>query len=268
MVCCAKCGKELGFFEKDSVFSFQNALKYGLFSEYKEKTLCHSCIFQLLDSKGIKYRGLMGQRQSLKRIQELTKDRKTCYKCGYFEEVRHDIGGVNSSGIILSDSYSTFKCRKFSFDLNEKDLKAEKCTSYILKEDYQEKCLSGEMDKEKAKENVQVVFDFSSLKDELAKGGVVMTTCKCPNCNAMVDIPETGKVLICKYCGTPIKAVDIFEKIKSLISGNVKLEEQKKEETKTYHDCESEKQIKEEPKQEYDNKPDWYKEALKQHQIE
>jgi hypothetical protein len=116
----------------------------------------------------------------------------------------------------------------------------------------------------------QVTLDFSSLKDVMSKGGVVMTTCKCPNCNAMVDIPETGKVLICKYCGTPIKAVDIFEKIKSLISGNVKSEKQKKEETKTQliNDYESEKQIKEEPKQKYDNKPDWYKEALKQHQTE
>jgi hypothetical protein len=65
--------------------------------------------------------------------------------------------------------------------------------------------------------NVQVFLDFSSLKDEMAKGGVVMTTYKCPNCNGMVDIPEAGKVLVCQYCGTPIKPVDIFEKIKQLI---------------------------------------------------
>jgi DNA-directed RNA polymerase subunit RPC12/RpoP len=44
-----------------------------------------------------------------------------------------------------------------------------------------------------------------------------MTSYKCPECNAKLDIPETGKVLICKYCGTPIKPVDIFEKVKSLI---------------------------------------------------
>ena len=69
---------------------------------------------------------------------------------------------------------------------------------------------------EEDKKRVQVVLDFSSLKDTLSKGGIVMAAYNCPNCNAMVAIPETGKVLICKHCGTPIKPVDIFEKIKSL----------------------------------------------------
>jgi DNA-directed RNA polymerase subunit RPC12/RpoP len=71
------------------------------------------------------------------------------------------------------------------------------------------------MDKEKA--NEQIILDFSSLKDVMAKGGLVMTTYKCPNCNGMVNIPEAGKVLMCQYCGTPIKPVDIFKKIKSLM---------------------------------------------------
>jgi hypothetical protein len=69
----------------------------------------------------------------------------------------------------------------------------------------------------KEREHIHVVFDFSALKDEMTKGGLVMSAYNCPNCNAMVDIPETGKVLICKHCGTPIKPVDIFEKIKSLM---------------------------------------------------
>jgi hypothetical protein len=64
---------------------------------------------------------------------------------------------------------------------------------------------------------VQVVLDFSSLKDVMAKGGIVMTAYKCPVCNGKLEIPEVGKVLICSYCGTPIKPVDIFEKIKDLI---------------------------------------------------
>jgi hypothetical protein len=70
---------------------------------------------------------------------------------------------------------------------------------------------------QKERANVQVILDFSSLKDAMSKGGLVMSTYKCPNCNGMVDIPEAGKVLLCKYCGIPIKPVDIFEKIKSLI---------------------------------------------------
>lgn len=66
---------------------------------------------------------------------------------------------------------------------------------------------------EKEKQPIQIILDFSSLKDAMSKGGLVMTH-KCPNCNGMVDIPEDGKVLMCQYCGTPIKPVDIFEKIK------------------------------------------------------
>ncbi len=64
---------------------------------------------------------------------------------------------------------------------------------------------------------VQIILDFSSLKDVMAKGGVVMTTYKCPNCNGTVKIPEADKVLVCEYCGTQIKPVDIFEKLKALI---------------------------------------------------
>jgi len=67
------------------------------------------------------------------------------------------------------------------------------------------------------KASVQIILDFSSLKDVMSKGGIVMSAYNCPKCNGMVDIPENGKVLICKYCGTPIKPVDIFEKIKSLM---------------------------------------------------
>ena len=70
---------------------------------------------------------------------------------------------------------------------------------------------------QKVKEHIQIVLDFSSLKDVMSKGGLVMSTYKCPNCNGMVNIPEAGKVLMCEYCGTPIKPVDIFEKIKSLL---------------------------------------------------
>ena len=106
---------------------------------------------------------------------------------------------------------------------------------------------------QKEKTNVQVVVDFSSLKDVMARGGIVMTAYKCPNCNGMVDLPEAGKVLICKYCGTPIKPVDIFEKIKLLMQSG---------ETVTQNPKEVESELE---KQKDESKPDWYKEALKQH---
>lgn len=108
-----------------------------------------------------------------------------------------------------------WSCSKFDFRIDDLN-KAKQCTSFITELTYQEKCLKGEMEKNKA--NVQIILDFSALKEVMTNGGLVMATYKCPNCNGMVKIPETGKVLICEYCGTPIKPVDIFEKIKSLIT--------------------------------------------------
>jgi len=71
--------------------------------------------------------------------------------------------------------------------------------------------------KEKQREHVQVVLDFSSIRDTLAKGGVVATTFKCPQCSGPLDIPETGKQTTCRYCGAMIRPVDLFDKIKSLV---------------------------------------------------
>ncbi|MCW4029916.1 MAG: hypothetical protein NWE92_09765 [Candidatus Bathyarchaeota archaeon] len=59
--------------------------------------------------------------------------------------------------------------------------------------------------------------DFASLRAFLTQNGVVASAFNCPKCNNMVDIPEAGKLLICKHCGNPIKAADIYEKIKALI---------------------------------------------------
>lgn len=74
-----------------------------------------------------------------------------------------------------------------------------------------------EQEKERAKERVQIVLDFSALKDVMSKGGMVMTTYKCPNCGGKLELPESGQVLNCKYCGVPIKPVDVFDKIKDLL---------------------------------------------------
>jgi len=58
--------------------------------------------------------------------------------------------------------------------------------------------------------------DFADLNKFLAESGIVMTTINCFKCDKMNDIPETGKLLICKHCGNPIKPKDIYEKIKKI----------------------------------------------------
>jgi len=63
------------------------------------------------------------------------------------------------------------------------------------------------------------VLDFSFLKAEMEKGGIVVQTIKCPSCNASVQLPETGTVFKCQYCGNAILAQDLFQKMKGLIGG-------------------------------------------------
>jgi len=144
----------------------------------------------------------------------------SCQQCGYCKETTH--GAVveyedfwGPAGAEIRDYGSTYNCRKFDFDLDCPDFRAEKCTSFISENAYKNKCLNGEINNQNAR--VQVNMDFSSLKDVMVRGGLVMTTYNCPNCGGMINIPETGQVLVCKYCGIQIKPVDIFEKIKSLI---------------------------------------------------
>lgn len=74
-----------------------------------------------------------------------------------------------------------------------------------------------EIEAEKKKERVQVVIDFSTLKEYMDKGGLVLQKTKCPECGAPIPIPASGNQIVCQHCGSTILAQDIFEKIKSLI---------------------------------------------------
>jgi DNA-directed RNA polymerase subunit RPC12/RpoP len=67
------------------------------------------------------------------------------------------------------------------------------------------------------KERLHVMVDFSSLKDYMEKGGLKLTTVKCPECNAPLEMPKEGTEIVCQYCNSTILAQDIFERIKSLI---------------------------------------------------
>jgi ribosomal protein S27AE len=74
-----------------------------------------------------------------------------------------------------------------------------------------------EIEAEKKKERVQVVLDFSALKEYMEKGGLVLQKTKCPECGAPMALPTAGNQTKCEHCGSTIYAQDIFEKVKSLI---------------------------------------------------
>ncbi|MCL2642241.1 MAG: hypothetical protein FWD52_01810 [Candidatus Bathyarchaeota archaeon] len=58
--------------------------------------------------------------------------------------------------------------------------------------------------------------DFADLKKSLTENGIIVSAFNCSKCDKMNDIPETGKLLICKHCGNPIKPKDIYTKIKEI----------------------------------------------------
>jgi len=70
---------------------------------------------------------------------------------------------------------------------------------------------------EKKRERVQLVLDFTALKEYMIKGGLILQTMKCPECGGPIKLPESGSQTKCEHCGNTILAQDIFEKIRSLI---------------------------------------------------
>lgn len=69
------------------------------------------------------------------------------------------------------------------------------------------------------KAEVAPAMDFPTLKSEIEKGGVILTTIKCPACNANLDLPPSGTNVQCQNCGSAVRAQDIYEKMKGFISG-------------------------------------------------
>jgi hypothetical protein len=74
-----------------------------------------------------------------------------------------------------------------------------------------------EIEAEKRKERVQVLLDFSSLKEYMEKGGLVLQKTKYPECGAPMALPTSGSQTKCEHCGSTVYTQDIFEKVKSLI---------------------------------------------------
>ncbi len=69
----------------------------------------------------------------------------------------------------------------------------------------------------KRMDRVQLVLDFSFLKEQLGKGGLVVQTIKCPTCGANVKLPQEGNTTKCEYCHSTIYAADLFEKLKVML---------------------------------------------------
>jgi hypothetical protein len=65
--------------------------------------------------------------------------------------------------------------------------------------------------------NFNLNMDFTWLRTEMEKGGLVLSTVKCPQCGGRLELPATGDLVNCKYCGSTIRATDVFDKLRTLL---------------------------------------------------
>ena len=73
---------------------------------------------------------------------------------------------------------------------------------------------------EKKQARVQYVLDFSFLKDQMEKGGIMVSTIRCPNYGGTLALPSTGVSVRCGHCQCDVVAQDIFERMRGLL-GNL-----------------------------------------------
>jgi RNase P subunit RPR2 len=237
MVTCANCGqdeteiinktsKKRLFGKSDNTKAEMQIWDSQIFkTELNGKPICKDCYKNLKSAQSLASKCADNSRKYNGTTQKVS---KVCSSCAFIVRTpvlintveKHDLfdwayGSITGETKVNHQYADKCTCSKFGFEVTHKQAIAETCTSYITKEEYEKNCLNGQVSKEN--KDIQIILDFSSLKDIMAKGGLVMTTYKCPNCGGMVNIPEAGKVLMCQYCGAPIKPVDIFEKIKSII---------------------------------------------------
>ncbi len=73
---------------------------------------------------------------------------------------------------------------------------------------------------EKKQARVQYVLDFSFLKNQMEKGGIMVSTIRCPNCGGTLALPSTGVSVRCERCSSDVVAQDVFDRMKGLL-GNL-----------------------------------------------
>jgi hypothetical protein len=74
-----------------------------------------------------------------------------------------------------------------------------------------------DIEKERTRNDVQAMLDFSILRDYMTKGGISVQSVKCPQCKAPLTMPENGSFVKCTYCGSTVYASDIMDRVKQLI---------------------------------------------------
>ena len=134
---------------------------------------------------------------------------------------------VNSAAIIYKKMYRINQMaiqlgskRKSIFSFQKKKLSVEeekfKGDYNRLKSEYENmlnEIVKGIENIKKGKPGI--VYDFSSIKEIIKNERLILQPLKCPVCGAPLDIPDSGGIITCPYCGSKIKAIDVLEKVMS-----------------------------------------------------
>ena len=129
-----------------------------------------------------------------------------------------NIEGISMGGFILKYVSISDKQNEYIFHLNRPPVATNEQFNSFKNLVYKQINLrKQELEKEKKKERIHIMLDFSFLKNYMERGGLILETVKCPECGAPVKLPEVGNYVVCEHCGNTIYAQDIFEKVKELI---------------------------------------------------
>jgi len=63
-------------------------------------------------------------------------------------------------------------------------------------------------------------IDFQGLIDALKNKGIVLERLECPRCGGLLqvsEVPKKEEMLQCKYCGSSILAMNLYEKFKEIL---------------------------------------------------
>jgi len=173
--CCKRCGKKLDWVERRN--------KYGL---------CRECVSHCsVCGRKLSIRLETGEREFASKHDGMCpqcwmkgkehEGEKSCGNCTYCvakiiavekASVTNLMQGLMGGQPLEYDHVKQYTCTKFGFDVTDKLSFAEKCTSYLTQEEYEQKCLSGELHSD------LIVCPYCQTKYDKMKQP------RCPNCGA------------------------------------------------------------------------------------
>lgn len=63
-----------------------------------------------------------------------------------------------------------------------------------------------------------IIVDFAEIVKAIKGKGILLESIECPHCGAPLSLPKNGESVQCSHCNRTILALDVFEKLKNVLS--------------------------------------------------